>query len=304
MSSSYQHENSFVVDTTALLNIDDGGMKKETDSIIPNPSAQRQKKRFGRMLFGAVAALTTTTTTVGLVAIKYSSSNSSNSSSSSIGSGDDLFRLSSTATGSSAAGDKEEKNQPVIVSELNPNCEARMLSDFHDPAFFSSKNHPNYAGTWKFSPLNGDDHYSCEGFCKACAGGYYDNACSSDGEWSCKIYETPRPEFKSCKFEDAIAYPHSEFRTPSSFTNGNGNLKCMGTTNGYDDDSSIMTITCEIKNDEYRGILYFETPYDYYEHPTNLYELSIIDDGMYQVDIPLSREDRYCGVVVSINHCK
>jgi len=101
MSISYQHENSVVVDTTALMmNIDDGGKKKETDIIVPNLSEPGRKKRFMWMLFSAVAVMTTTTT-VGLVAFKYSSSSSSSSS----GSGGDFLRLSSTVTGYSAAGD-------------------------------------------------------------------------------------------------------------------------------------------------------------------------------------------------------
>ena len=204
-----------------------------------------------------------------------------------------IFIDSAAVTGFSVVDDKEEENQPVLVSDLNLNCETRMLSDFRNGEFFSSKNHPNYAYTWNFSPPNGD-HYTCQGFCKACVGGYYDNACSSDGEWSCKIYDASL-EFESCKFEESIPYHFFDKIVPGvSFTLDEG-LKCSS-TDSQNDCNPYMIIECE--SDAYRGVLYFVSHIGHYE-------LSIIDEGTYTVDVPFFYDDYYDNNdCCAITHCR
>jgi len=207
-----------------------------------------------------------------------------------------------------------EKNQPVLVSELNPKCEPRMLSDFQNGSqngeFFSSKNKIYYAGTWKFSPPdNVYDNYSCASFCTACASGPYDmDMCSADGTWSCKIYR----EFKSCNFEESTPYSeYTERYDPigpdKSFTLDEGDTTCSTTyieaVRDRPDRPSHMTIEC--KSDAYRGILYFTSK-------TFHYQLSILDEGTYTVDVPFSYdyEDGYVYEggddykIRQITHCK
>merc|ERR1712238_110905 len=115
---------------------------------------------------------------------------------------------------------------------------------------------------------------------------------------------------KSCKLEEST--PYSEFTQRydpigpnKSFTLDEGGTTCSTTysepARGYP--PPHMSIEC--KSDAYRGILYFITNNFHYQ-------LSIIDEGTYTVDVPFSYdyEDGYVYEggddykIRQITHCK